>query len=254
MLKLLLILGLLLFLGAKLLPGLGSALGVRARKPFRQAKWMWSWAAGTEADAIQAEREYGRECAREFAAQFSGRPSHAAIELVEAVGSSVAASVKDSRGEFQFRVVRAKVSNAYALPGGFVFVTEPLVDLCAHNRDEIAFFLGHEVAHVTLGHARSQLTASTLLNAITARLSGAGMLLREMLGKGYSRELELDADREGARLSAAAGFDPRAAARALARLAQVSPSDAGLAEYFSSHPPFAERVEKLQRMAAGSVT
>jgi beta-barrel assembly-enhancing protease len=247
LLKLLLILGLLLFLGAKLLPWLGSVLGIRARKPFRQAKWLWSWAAGSEADAIQAEREYGRECAREFAAQFSGRPSRAAMGLVETVGSRIAASLRDPRREFQFRVVRADVSNAYALPGGFVFVTESLVDLCAHSQDEIAFFLGHEIAHVTLGHARSQLTAATVLNAITVRLSGAGMLLREMVRKGYSRELELQADREGARLATAAGFDPRAAARALHRLSEGSTGAAGLAEYFASHPPLAERVMKLEQ-------
>jgi beta-barrel assembly-enhancing protease len=247
LLKLLLILGLLLLLGAKLLPRLGSALGVRARKPFRQVKWMWSWAAGSEADAIQAEGEYGRECAREFAAQFAGRPSRVATDVVETVGSNIAAAVKDPHREFQFRVVRANVPNAYALPGGFVFITEPLVDLCGHNRDEIAFFLGHEIAHITLGHARSQLTASTLLNAITARLSGAGMLLREMLRKGYSRDLELEADSEGARLAAVAGFDPRAATRALHRLSQGSTGDSGLAEYFASHPPLADRVKKLEQ-------
>jgi Sec-independent protein translocase protein TatA len=55
LLRLLVIAGLLLFFGAKLLPRLGSWLGGRSRKPFRQAKWMWSWFAGTEAEAIQAE-------------------------------------------------------------------------------------------------------------------------------------------------------------------------------------------------------
>ncbi len=247
MLRLLLIAALLLLFGAKLLPRLGAWLGGQSRKPFRQAKWMWSWFAGTEAEAIQAEYEYGRECARQFAAQFSGKAPREKQEVVAAVGSRLADAVKDRRREFHFSLVRASLANAYALPGGFVFITEPLLDLCAQDRDELAFLLGHEMGHVLCGHAKSQLTARTFLNAVTARLAGAGLMLRQLLNQGYSRELELEADREGARLAAAAGFDPRAAARALGRLAGVSSGNAGLTEYFSSHPPLAERVQKLER-------
>jgi predicted Zn-dependent protease len=232
---------------AKFLPRLGTWLGGQSRKPFRQAKWMWSWLAGTEAEAIQAEYEYGRECARQFAAQFSGKAPREKQEVVAAVGSRLADAVKDRRRQFHFSLVRAAISNAYALPGGFVFITEPLVDLCAQDADELAFLLGHEMGHVLRGHARSQLTARTFLNAVTARLSGAGLMLRQLLNQGYSRELELEADGEGARLAAAAGFDPRAAARALERLARGASGNAGLMEYFSSHPPIAERVRKLER-------
>jgi len=157
-------------------------------------------------------------------------------ELVAAVGAKLADAVKDGRREFHFSLVRAGVSNAYALPGGFVFITEPLLDLCAQDRDELAFLLGHEMGHVLRGHAKSQLTASTFLHAVTAQLAGAGLMLRQLLNKGYSRELELEADAEGARLAASAGFDPRAAARALQRLARVSGGNAGLMEYFSSIP------------------
>jgi predicted Zn-dependent protease len=208
---------------------------------------MWSWLAGTEAEAIQAEYDYGRECARQFAAQFSGKVPSEKQAVVAAVGSRLADAVKDRRREFRFSLVRAGVSNAYALPGGFVFITEPLLDLCAEDRDELAFLLGHEMGHVIRGHARSQLTANTFLHAVTARLSGAGPMLRQLIDKGYSRELELEADAEGARLAAAAGFDARAAARALRRLALVSRDHAGLAEYFSSHPPLAERIRRLEQ-------
>jgi predicted Zn-dependent protease len=142
--------------------------------------------------------------------------------------------------------------NAFALPGGFVFVTEPLLDMCGADRDEIAFFLGHEIGHILRGHAKDQLTAGTFLCAVCARLPGAGPMLRQMLNKGYSRELELEADREGLRLARAAGFDPSGATRALGRLAQVSAHRPEVMEYFSSHPLVSERVAEIERcMQAG---
>ena len=76
---------------------MGHFLGIQARKPFRQAKWVWSWFAGSESESLQAEQEYGRECAREFAAQFSGKVSPASQELVDAVGVRLAGAVKDPR-------------------------------------------------------------------------------------------------------------------------------------------------------------
>jgi beta-barrel assembly-enhancing protease len=246
-LLLLVILVLILFFGAKLLPRLGNWAGSQSRKPFRQAKWMWSWFAGSEAESLQAERDYGRECAREFAKQFSGGASPAGQQLVAAVGSRLADAVKDRRREFHFQVAPSPILNAYALPGGFVFITDSLLNLCGHDRDETAFLLAHEMGHVLRGHAKDQMTASALLNAVSARLPAAGQMLRQIVGKGYSRELELEADREAVRLAAAAGFDPRAALGALRRLAQVSPGNSGLAEYLSTHPPWSERVRELER-------
>lgn len=250
MLEVLLIIAIVLFFSAKLLPGLGSVLGRQLRKPFREAKWMWSWVAGTEAEAIQAEREYGHECARQFEAQFRGRASRAKQDLVTCVGGRLAAGAGDPRREFSFKAVAAPAANAFALPGGFVFITEPLIDLCGHDPDQIAFFLGHEMGHVLRGHARNQLTASTLLNAVTARLSGAGLLLHQALSKGYSRDLELEADDQGVHLAVAAGFDPAGGTRALRSLERVSTESKGLSEYFASHPPLAERIGKLEQKSA----
>jgi predicted Zn-dependent protease len=67
------------------------------------------------------------------------------------------------------------------------------------------------------------------------------------LALGYDPVLATHTDREGARLAAAAGFDAGAAARALRRLARISTDNAGLLEYFSSHPLFSERVQQLEQ-------
>jgi len=241
-----LILILLILFGARTLPRMGQVLGEKARKPVRQARWMMAWASGTEEEALAAEREYGRECAREFAAQFPGGASEGDRELVESIGAKLADAVGDGRRRFSFGAVRGPVANAYALPGGFVFITAPLLDLCERRRDEIAFFLAHEIGHVIRGHARDQLTAGALINAVARRLSGVGLLLREALAKGYSRSLELEADREAVRLVRGAGFDPGAARSALGRLAGVAPDNSGLAEYFSTHPALDERIRALE--------
>ena len=124
---------LILFFNPKLLPGMGSWLGGLSRKPFRQSKWMWSWFAGTEDELIRAERDYGLECARAFAKQFSGSVSGTDQELAANIGSRLAGAAKDPRREFRFTVAFSTLVNAFALPGGFVFITGSLLDLCEHE-------------------------------------------------------------------------------------------------------------------------
>ncbi|HTY60868.1 MAG TPA: M48 family metallopeptidase [Acidobacteriota bacterium] len=242
---LIIILVLILLFNPELLPRMGDWLGGQSRKPLRQAKWMWSSFTGTEDESIRAERDYGQECARAFAKQFSNSGSRTDQEFVANIGARLADAVRDPRRKFHFTVVGSTLANAFALPGGFIFITGSLLDLCEHDRNEIAFFLGHEIGHVLRGHAKDHLTANVFLNAVTARLPAAGQMLRQVISKGYSRTLELEADQEAARLAAAAGFDARASILALNRLAQVSPDASGLAEYLSSHPPISERVRGL---------
>ncbi len=240
---------LLLIFGSRLLPGLGSSLGRKARKPYRQARWLWQSTTGTEEDSIRAEREYGRECAREFLGQFPAKVPPGEQQLVSAIGSRLARAAEDPRLEFRCTVIASEVPNAYALPGGFVFITRGLLGVTGGDRDTVAFFLGHEVAHVTCGHAKERFAAQTLLGAVSGRMTGAGVLLRQLLDKGYSRALEQEADREAVRLMRAAGFDARASIRALERLGRTGRDTRGLAEYFSTHPSFADRISDLENLA-----
>lgn len=244
---LLIIIVLILLFNPNLLPALGSWLGGQSRRPYRQAKWMWSSFTGTEDESIRAERDYGQECARAFAKQFPESASRTDQELAADIGSKLADAVRDPRREFRFTVAVSSIANAFALPGGFIFITRSLMDLCERDRNEIAFFLAHEIGHVLRGHARDHLTANTFLNAVMSRLPAAGQMLRQVVSKGYSRTLELEADQEAVRLAAAAGFEARASLHALKRLAQVSPDASGLAEYLSSHPPISERIRELEK-------
>ena len=244
---LILILVLYLLFNPKVLPGLGTRLGNQSRKPARQARWMWASFAGTEDESIRAEQEYGQECARVFSAQFRGKVSQTDRDLVANIGARLAEAVKDPRRKFEFAVADSNLANAFALPGGYVFITKSLLDLCERNQNEIAFFLSHEIGHVLRGHAKDRMTADTLLNAVGARLPAAGQMLRHLLSKGYSRMQEAEADQEAFRLAARAGFDAHASVKALERLGQVAPSSSGLMEYLSSHPPISERIEELKK-------
>jgi len=110
------------------------------------------------------------------------------------------------------------------------------------------------MAHVVRGHAMERIRGQILTSAATRIARVPSGLLAQWILKGgttllfraYSQNQELDADEFGARLAAAAGYDPRGAIRALARLQQQTDGNGALLEeYFSTHPPLALRIEKL---------
>lgn len=234
------------------LPAIGRRLGERARKPFRQARWLWGSMGGDEAEALSAEEAFGRECARELVAKFPGRVAPDDQRLVAEIGARLRAAQGDGPRAFEFRAVAASAPNAFALPGGFVFVTDALLRLCADDRDALAFVVAHEMGHVLLSHARDRFMADLVFDVVGRRVPAAGPVVREMLGKGYSRDQELEADHDAVRLLKAAGFHPDGGVRALERLAQRTPEQDGLGEYFSTHPRLHDRIRALRKTSRAS--
>jgi predicted Zn-dependent protease len=165
---------------------------------------------------------------------------------VAEIGARLSAAQGEGPRAFVFRAVAATGPNAFALPGGFVFVTDALLRLCAEDSDACAFVVAHEMGHVLRRHARDRLMADVVFDVVGRRLPAAGQVVRGMLGKGYSRGQELEADGEAVRLMGAAGYHPEGGVRALERLAQHVPEQAGLAEYFSTHPRLDERIRVLR--------
>lgn len=155
--------------------------------------------------------------------------------------------------------------NAFAAPGGYVFVTKGLLDRVA-DEAELAGILAHEITHVTGRHhlkaMRKSARAGLLTQAIGARLAGnselGGAISSQLLSLGkdlYSRGLdqddEFDADRSGVALAARAGFDPYGLVSVLQQLRTATPDNPLFALSLSTHPPAQLRLDQIEQ-AMGS--
>jgi len=232
---------------------LGKMVGPHVRK----VKWVWQSITGSEADAIKVEHEVGQDLAREIRHQLELDAEPRAGQVLNEVGSRLAACVANELRTFSFETVKGTEPNAFALPGGFIFVSRSLVELCQWNQHEIAFILGHEMGHVIRGHAMDRVISSSAIaiGSSTAPVRGlfGGWLRRvgvKFLESAYSQDLELEADTLGARLAAAAGYDRHAPAQLLRRLAELSRpvSQFSLGNYFSSHPALNIRIQNVNRL------
>jgi predicted Zn-dependent protease len=250
-LLLLLFIIVLLFRGRQL-PALGRRLGEQASKPFRRARWAWSSVAGDEKEALRAEQAFGRKCAEELQGQFPGAVAPAVQQRLEGIGARLATALGDSPRRFAFRAVAAPAPNAFALPGGFVFVSDSLLRLCGDDDEAAAFVVAHEMGHVLKSHARDRLMADLVFDLVERRLPAAGRAVHQMLGKGYSREQEREADAEALWLMDAAGLDPAGGVRVLQRLAELGTQPSGVEEYFSTHPTLEERIRALREQLEAS--
>ena len=234
--------------------------GKMAGVQFRKAKWMWESVTGNEADAIQAEYGVGRSMAAAIHEQGRCNQDAAIHELLDGIGQTLAQSVRNELHRFRVAAVAENHPTAFALPGGFIFVAPSLVELCGADRDELAFVIAHEMAHVIRRHAINRLLSQKALSAASLASPGAralGPWIRKVglqwLERAYSRKQEFEADELGALLMRSAGFEPAAAIRLLQRFARLDqPSDRfGLGPYLSTHPPIEDRILNLRHCLAG---
>jgi len=238
------------------LSGLFYNLGRKVGPKVRKARWMWQSATGSEADAIKVEYEVGLDLTREIRQQLGRSQEPQTDQMLNEIGHRLAACVANKSRRFSFETVKGAEPNAFALPGGFIFVTQSLVELCRNDQDEIACILGHEMAHTIRGHAMNRIVSNSAIAAASRAAPIRGILsgwLRkagvQFLESAYSKDLESEADRLGVRLVAAAGYEPGACVQLFSRLAKLN-SPKGqfdLGSYFSSHPPFKVRIENIKR-------
>lgn len=225
-----------------------------------------------------AEAQQGAQYHPQFVAEFGGEVEGIQADYVEQVGvnTAVQSGLGNARNDFNVTLLNSAVPNAFAVPGGYVYITRQLVGLL-ENEAELAAVLAHEIGHVAARHsARRQTTAqrNQLLGVLGQVLSGVvlgdsalGQLGREISSTvpqlatlSYSREQELEADRLAVQYLKASGYDPRALASSLAKLAAHNQLDTALQgrdaatmpEWASTHPDPGSRVQTALRLAQGA--
>ncbi|MBH1998389.1 MAG: M48 family metalloprotease [Sphingomonadaceae bacterium] len=213
----------------------------------------------------------------ELLKEFGGAYVGAQAKYVEGVGRRIAvqSGLSNAQGDFTVTLLNSPVNNAFAIPGGYVYVTRQLMALM-NDEAELAGVLGHEVGHVAAQHGQRRQQAAqrnaiggALLGALTGALlgdSGLAGLVQKGIGTGsqlltlkFSRSQEYEADDLGIRYLASAGYDPRALSGMLASLAAQSSLDARVAgsarsmpEWASTHPDPASRVTRAANAAGAT--
>lgn len=203
------------------------------------------------------EVEIGRQLA---AVLLGSKPLHrdAALQrYVNRLGRWIALQSARPQLPWSFGVLDDPGFNAFAAPGGFVFVTKGLVDRV--DEAELAGILAHEVTHVTEKHhlkalsakARSglatQLLASQLRNNLGGAVSAQMLALgRDLYSSGLDQSDEYESDRLGVALAARAGFDPYGLPAVLQQLRTAAPDNPLFTLTLSTHPPAQQRIEQLE--------
>lgn len=232
-------------------------LGQKVGPGVRKVKWLWKSMTAEQAEAIRAEYAVGRDLASEVRERIQLEKEPKLAETVKSVGDKLKRNAANKVRKFSFEVYKAEAPNAFALPGGFIFVSDSLLGLCEGRDDGLAFVLGHEMAHVIRGHAIERLVSNSAISiaagALPARSALAGWLVKagvHFFEKAYSRERELQADELGIRLAAAAGYDVDKGLKFISQLGEVTDNKelAGMGKYFSTHPGFEERIENIKKL------
>ena len=241
-----------------LLAGCSSVLGpaTQVSTPGGQQTPLVSGTGDPEDDIIGA-RESPKIIAS-YGGIYSDRPAE--IMLAQIV-SKLLAAADQPNSKFTVTVLDTAEVNAFALPGGYIFVTRGILAL-ANDESELAAVLAHEIAHVVLHHARARTErarTTDLVDKVVTGVFGADPSTDQSANKAklsfaaFSQAQELAADKEGIQISGKAGFDPFAAARfltAMGRFALYTQGDADHADDFlSSHPSTPDRIQKATENA-----
>jgi predicted Zn-dependent protease len=209
----------------------------------------------------QKEREIGREIAATVLGRWHAVNDSALTEYVSVVGSIVAQqSPRYGEVPFHFAVLDTDEINAFATPGGYIFVTRGAL-ATMESEAELAGVLAHEIGPVDQKHVLAQIQRLNMMAGATSEALPSGPLLDELIGKltsmlfmGVGREAELESDSIGQVYAARAGYRPDGMLTFVRRLIADTPARRGtLASMRATHPPASERVEALQRQftAAG---
>ena len=218
-----------------------------------------------------SDKATGAKAHPDLLKEYGGAYSGPQAAYVTTVGKKIAvqSGLSNSQGDFTVTLLNSPVNNAFAIPGGYVYVTRQLMALM-NDEAELASVLGHEVGHVAARHANKRSTTSTIggvlagvLGAVTGS-SALGQLASsgaQLVTLRFSRQQEYQADDLGIEYLARAGYDPYAAADMLAALnaqttldGQIKGGDdnRSVPSWMSTHPNGADRVARAEKEAEGT--
>lgn len=228
----------------------------KAGRTYGTTRWVFTALSGTEEEAIKAEYALGAYLSKEIGEQFPLDREGKKNEWLQNMGTRLSDRINHNKRKFTFAILNSPEVNAFALPGGFIFVTNLLLNFCDSDENEIAFILGHEIGHVIKGHALDRMVANSLIGAISKLGPGSGAVggmakqtLVKLLYSTYSQDQELEADIFGIRIADAAAYNPEAALMFMQRLKDKRQDKAGLPieKYFSTHPAHEVRLRSMRQ-------
>ena len=206
------------------------------------------------------QRALGEQADAQIVAQYGELNDQEMQALVERIGREVVAQSGDDRFDYVFRVLDSEVINAFALPGGFIYVTRGLLEYL-NNDAQLAMVLGHEVGHVAANHSAIQYRDQNLANiglviggAVFEEIQpflGAASQGLQLLFLSYSRAHETQSDTLGVMYATKAGYEAAEGAKFFETLQQLSAqAGSSIPEWASTHPDPANREENIITKAA----
>jgi predicted Zn-dependent protease len=219
----------------------------------------------TRALTRDEERELGQDVAKDVFKRFGPMVQGDQLRYVTLVGRAVAAKVNDGR-IYRFALINSPQVNAFAAPGGYVFITTGLLGQL-QDEAELAGVLAHEISHAHHEHMVKSIQRANKISGgtqILGAITGESNALRDMLGqandilytKGLEQEFEFEADHSGVTFAAMAGYDPQGLRRFLTRLNEKRDSAESI--FFTTHPPASARIAKvdgtLSQLGKGGAT
>ncbi len=211
--------------------------------------------------SLEDENRIGRQIAGNLLGAVPLVRDDALQRYVNLVGNWVALQSGRNDVTWRFGVLDTEDINAFAAPGGYVFVTRGLYRLL-NNEAELAGVLGHEIAHVTQKHHLKVLKQSTLIGALgqaaSNKAQGSDQIVQNLIGngaeimaRGLDKDAEFEADRIGMVFAARAGYDPWGLPTVLQDMAGLPAKDNRTSLLYKTHPHPADRLAALGEAVGG---
>lgn len=208
----------------------------------------------------QQDIQLGKEAAAQVEKEFEIIHNPELQRYVDGIGARLTRSRRASDFPYSFKIVSEDSINAFALPGGPMFIHTGLIK-AVENEAQLAGVMAHEISHVALRHGTNQASKANLIQLpalLGSQLAGGGLLggLAKMgIGLGansvllnFSRTAESQADTNGALILHDAGYNPIEMARFFEKLAAETGNRSKVAQFFSSHPDPGNRMKAIQAL------